>query len=224
VPDSKISALTALSGANLADGDEMPVVDVSDTTMAATGTNKYTTLADLWTYISARETVRGSSVTTPGAGFAADTYVAGSGLLIPNGRLKAQTIYRCTFDVSKTAAGVATPIINVRIGTAGSTADASRGTHTFPAQTAVVDQGVFEVWAAFRTVGAGTAAVLQSRCRLTHGLSITGFSTSVSPVTVATSAGFDSTPNGSIIGISVNGGASAAWTITLVEAELVNLV
>lgn len=223
MPDSKITALTAITGVNLADADELPMVDVSDTTMAASGTNKFTTMADLYTYTSGRQMVAGASVTTPGAGFAADTYLAGSGLLIPNGRLKAQTLYRCTFDVSKTAAGVATPIINVRIGTGGAVTDASRGTHTFPAQTAVVDQGMFELWAAFRTVGAATAAVLQSRSRLTHALSVTGLSTSVTPVTVATSAGFDSTPNGSIIGLSVNGGASAAWTITLVEAELVNL-
>jgi hypothetical protein len=39
MPDTKITALTALLGADLAAGDLFPVVDVSDTTMAATGTN-----------------------------------------------------------------------------------------------------------------------------------------------------------------------------------------
>jgi hypothetical protein len=43
----KISDLTAITGANLASTDEIEVVDVSDTTMASTGTNKQTTLADL---------------------------------------------------------------------------------------------------------------------------------------------------------------------------------
>ncbi len=38
--DTKISALTALTGANLAVGDLITLVDVSDTTMAASGTNK----------------------------------------------------------------------------------------------------------------------------------------------------------------------------------------
>jgi hypothetical protein len=42
-----ISDLTAITGANLDSTDELEVVDVSDTTMAATGTNKSTTLADL---------------------------------------------------------------------------------------------------------------------------------------------------------------------------------
>ncbi len=75
----------------------------------------------------------------------------------------------------------------------------------------------------FRTVGSGTSAVLASRCSLTHSLSITGLSTSVSPITTATSGGFDSTVAASIIGLSLNGGTSAAFTITLVEAELFNL-
>jgi hypothetical protein len=221
--DAKVSALTALSGVNIADGDLFPMVDLSDTTMAASGTDKSTTANDIATAVKARALVAAASVSTPGAGFAADTYLAGSGLLIPNNHLQAQTIYKCRFDVSKTGAGVATPILNLRIGTAGSTADTSRGTHTFPAQTAVVDQGMFELWAAFRTVGSGTAAVVQSRARLTHALSITGLSTSVTPITVATSGGFDSTVAASIIGVSLNGGTSAAFTITLVEAELINL-
>lgn len=45
--DTKISALTQLTGAgSAADGDELVVVDKSDTTMAATGTNKRITVAD----------------------------------------------------------------------------------------------------------------------------------------------------------------------------------
>jgi hypothetical protein len=45
--DSKISALTAITGANVADNDLFPTVDVSDTTMAATGTTKIITAAEL---------------------------------------------------------------------------------------------------------------------------------------------------------------------------------
>lgn len=43
----KYTDLTAITGANLAAGDLAAVVDVSDTTMAASGTNKKTTMADL---------------------------------------------------------------------------------------------------------------------------------------------------------------------------------
>jgi hypothetical protein len=136
--DAKVSALTALSGVNIADGDLFPMVDLSDTTMAASGTDKSTTANDIATAVKARALVAAASVSTPGAGF-------------------------------------------------------------------------------------GTAAVVQSRARLTHALSITGLSTSVTPITVATSGGFDSTVAASIIGVSLNGGTSAAFTITLVEAELINL-
>jgi len=45
--DTKISALTAQTGANSAAGDLIPVVDVSDTTMAASGTTKKITLTEL---------------------------------------------------------------------------------------------------------------------------------------------------------------------------------
>lgn len=47
--DTKISDLTALTGAGSASTDLATVVDVSDTTMAASGTNKKMTLAELAT-------------------------------------------------------------------------------------------------------------------------------------------------------------------------------
>lgn len=47
---SKISALAALTGANTAPGDLFTLVDVSDTSMAATGTNKYQTRQEMQTY------------------------------------------------------------------------------------------------------------------------------------------------------------------------------
>lgn len=48
--DKKITELTALTGANVAVGDEFVLVDISDTTMAATGTDKNITSAEvrLW--------------------------------------------------------------------------------------------------------------------------------------------------------------------------------
>lgn len=45
--DTKITALGALTGANSADADVLPVVDVSDTSMAGSGTTKYMTIAEL---------------------------------------------------------------------------------------------------------------------------------------------------------------------------------
>jgi hypothetical protein len=222
--DTKITDLTAITGANLATGDELVVVDISDTTMAASGTNKSTTLADIKTHLGLPAAVYNASVTAQ-AGFSSDTYLTGSNIAIPSGRLKATTIYRCTFNVVKTNAGTATPILNIRFGTAGTTSDTSRGQHTFTAGTAAADEGVWDVWAVFRTVGSGTTAVLQSLSRITHKLSVTGITGTgaTSEAEIATSGGFDSTVASSIIGCSVNGGTSASWTVSLVAAELINL-
>lgn len=162
------------------------------------------------------------SVTTPGAGFSSDTYLVGSSIAIPSGYPHVGAMYRLTFDVSKTAAGTAAPVVTIRYGTAGTTADTARLTFTFTAGTAAADTGKFEIDALFRTVGSGTSAVLQGAGRLTHGADITGLSTLVAEQLQVTSGGFDSTVASSIIGASVNGGASAAWTIALVRAEFVS--
>ena len=125
------------------------------------------------------------------------------------------------FQASKTNAGTAAPAINVRFGTAGAIGDTARCTLTFSAQTAAVDTGSFEVWVTFRTIGA--SAVMQCVGQRLHGLSVTGFGNLVSETQSVTSGTFDSSVANSIIGVSVNGGASAAWTIPLVQAELENL-
>ncbi len=156
------------------------------------------------------------------AGFATDTYLAGSGLLLPTGLIRAGTNLYWDFDAVKTLAGVAAPTVIIRIGTAGAIGDTARVTFTFSAQTAVVDRAIFRIWANFRSVGAGTAAVVAGIASLHHQLAVTGFNT-VQPAglqTLAvTSAGFDSTPAASYAGLSVNGGASAAWTVTVVQAQ-----
>jgi len=167
------------------------------------------------------------SVTTPASTFNADTYLVGSSIAIPSVGMQAGTRYHLIFQVSKTAAGTLAPTLTVRFGTGGSTSDTSRCAMTFAVQTAVIDTGTFDVWATFRTVGAGTA-VIQCVGQLRHA----GTSGSANAVglggtfiqTVATTGGaFDSTVANSIIGTSVNGNTNAVWTITLVQAELTNL-
>ncbi len=168
-------------------------------------------------------TVYNQSTGSQGAGFAADTYVTGSSVAIPATGLRVGTRYHMIFEASKTAAGTAAPVLIVRFGTNGSTLDTAQCTITFSAQTAATDTGTFEVWATFRTIGAGTSAVLQCVGQRRHGASVTGFGNLVSQTIPVTSGGFDSTVGSSIIGTSANGGASAAWTLTLVQAELENL-
>lgn len=161
------------------------------------------------------------SVAAQGPGFAADTYLTGSLIAIPTTGMQAGTRYHMIFEASKTAAGAATPILYVRFGTAGAVGDTARCTLTWTAQTAATDTGTFELWVTFRVVGA--SAVMQCVGQRRHGASITGFGTLVAETKVVTSAAFDSTVANSKIGVSVNGGTSAAWTVTLQQAELTNL-
>lgn len=203
--DTKISALTNYT--TPIGADIIPIVDTVNST------TKGITMANLHS-IFANQSV---SSQTP---FSSDTYLTGSNVSIPSGAPYVGTIYRMTFDVVKTAAGTATPIITIRIGTAGTTADTARLTFTFAAGTAAVDTGRFEVEALFRTVGATTTAVLQGRANLVNNLTTTGISNAVKALQV-TSSGFDSTVASSIIGASYNGGASAAHTVQLVRAELI---
>lgn len=154
-------------------------------------------------------------------GYAADTYLFGSSLALGAvSPLRIGSRYRCRFDVTKTAAGVAAPQLILRYGTLGTVVDAAICTFNFNIQTAVIDNGEFTIEALFRVIGG--AAVIKAWATLRHNLAATGLG-SVNPAgwqqVLVLSAGFNSAVANSIIGLSVNGGAAAAWTTTLVEAE-----
>jgi hypothetical protein len=153
-----------------------------------------------------------AAVASQGAGFATDTYVTNSGLILPSFSMQAGMVFKWELAVSKTAAGVATPIYQVRIGAAQTTADTSRLSMTGPAQTAVVDEGILSIMVTCRNVGA--AAILQGIASWEHEAAVAaGFGGNVQ----ATSAGFDNTAlGGQFVGLSINGGASAAWTVAQV--------
>ncbi|WP_395689354.1 DUF2793 domain-containing protein [Aestuariivirga sp.] len=165
----------------------------------------------------------GQSLSSQGPGFATDTYLAGSGLVIPAGRLRAGTRYILAFDASKSAAGLAAPIVSLRFGSTQSVADALLAQLAFPAQTAAADDGRFLLEVTFRSVGPGTAAVVQAVASLVHSMASGGLASSPGPVRRATSAGFNSTLANAVLGVSVNAGAGAAWTVSLVQAQLENL-
>jgi hypothetical protein len=163
------------------------------------------------------------STATVAAGYAVDTYLAGTKVLIAKALPQAGTSYYATFDMVKTGAGTAAPVLVLRIGTLGTVADAAILTFTFGVGTAVIDSAVVEVWAHYRTVGA--AAVLVGLCRLTHALAATGLTTtgaSGNAQLAVVSAGFDSTIAAQSIGLSFNGGASFSGTNTIAEAQMIN--
>ena len=78
---------------------------------------------------------------------------------------------------TKTAAGVAAATFNWKTGPAGTTADTTRATHTLAAQTAVVDDGLFEISAVLRALGA--SAVIESTLRMEHTGASVGMDNSI---------------------------------------------
>jgi len=125
---------------------------------------------------------------------ATDTYITGSAITLPTTRLIAGSMYRLRIHASKTAAG-----------TAAQTATANAGT-------------IIELLVNFRAVGSGTTGIIQAGVAFAGGA---GFPTAGA---TGTSAGFDTTPANSKIGVSVNTGTSAAWTFTIVQADLLNFI
>ena len=153
---------------------------------------------------------------------AADTYLTGSVLAVDS-HLKAGSIMRWSLIASKTAAGTAVPTWNIRFGTNGSLSDAARITWTGATQTAAVDNAWMNVVAVVRSTGA--SGVVQGGYRLGHRNGTIGFcNDEPGDAKSALSTGFDLTPSGLQVGLSVNPGASAVWTFQVISAELLNVI
>lgn len=152
---------------------------------------------------------------------AADTYLTGSNVTI-GARQKAGTVIRWRFAMTKTAAGTATPVFSVRLGTNGSTADTARLTYTGVAQTAATDTGFVDVSVIVRSISA--TGTVQGALIFQHAGTTTGFANAAQPQPFQSVSGtFDNTAAGTIIGVSCNPGASGVWTFQLVHVEASNL-
>jgi hypothetical protein len=150
---------------------------------------------------------------------ASDTYVTDSGILVPSSGIQTRTLVRYWLSLSKTGAGLAAPVWNVRIGTLGTTGDTARWTHTGVAQTAVAETGAYVLSLTFRNAGAACTIAGTLECVRTGGTAATGLASV--PVAQVTSAAFDSSwVSGQIIGLSINAGASSAWTITQCHVDM----
>jgi len=209
VPDTKPSAFPSLTLPSAAT-DQYIVIPSG-------GTASKITLAGLQQSLGAG--YRNGSTATVSAGYASDTYLAGSAVTVPAGAWKVGTIYQCGFDMVKTAAGSAAFTITIRIGTLGTTGDTSVYTIPWGAGTAAIDTGWFEVYIAFRTVGAGATIAAVGTCA--HHLAATGLvSTGASGngiIAQGVGGSFSST-TATILGLSVNGGASFSGTNTTVQS------
>jgi hypothetical protein len=188
-------------------------------TLAPDDTLQYTD-ENGWTKLSNLAGLILNSATADLALNSADTYITGSALQFPAVRpLKVGTRLRWMIAVTKTGAGVATPIVNVRFGTNGSTADTARITFTGAAQTGVVDEGMLVIELTVRGP-IGASCVVQCSMRMLHNTAAaTGLWGAITPVLKATSAAFDCTTANIIAGISINPGASGVWTVTQCDAD-----
>lgn len=204
--DTKTSALTNYT--TPIGADIFPIVDTTNSLLKGATAQ---TLHAVYT----NRSVSSQSLST------SDVYLTGSNITIPSGAPYVGSIYHLVFDVAKTA-GTGAPVITIRFGTGGSTSDTSRCSFTFGIGTSVADTAVYDIFCAFRTVGASTAAVIQGNAALTCNLPTTGFGGTTSIKAVQTTGGgFDSTVANSIIGASYNGGTAFAGTVQLVRAELI---
>jgi hypothetical protein len=198
---------------------------MSTETYAAPGSLGNISLSDgtNWTSYAAAPTF---SQNTPAQSITAatDTYITNSGLSVPS-TLRVGTRFRWYINVTKTAAGAASPVWSFRWGTSASTADTARVTITGSAQSAAVDTKTF-VWDSIvLTTGAsGTIRVFQSglMTATSQGVPVgLGGATSTNTNWRGVSSTFDTTVGASSIGISVNTGTAAAWTINSVDTEII---
>lgn len=157
-----------------------------------------------------------------------DTYLTGSSLAVPSHLLQAGTTFKWRIGFTKSAAGTAAATFVVRVGTGGVVGDTARLTFTLPSSTAAIDAAYVCITAVLRNVGA--AGVLAGMLNLNHntpgtdvaaGAGIAGLSST--PVLQVTSAGFDTTVAGTIIGVSSNPGASGVHTHQVILGEMFNI-
>lgn len=150
------------------------------------------------------------------------TYLTGSALSIPTGKLQIGSIFRWKFNMTKTGAGTAASTIDVAVGTAGTTADTARLTFTKPAGTAVIDEGWCEVTAICRGP-LSASGIFVGQFNMIHNLSATGHAVIPCVSVNNVSSAFDVTTASLIVGVCITTGSADAITIQMVTAEADNL-
>ncbi len=160
--------------------------------------------------------------TTAMTGFNTDTYIPKSKLIIiEDDTIQEGTRMKWRLHVSKTAAGTAAPVIRIRIETAGNISDSQRCTLTFDNQTAATDEGIIDIFASF--LSSGTGAQFIAVGMLNHQNTTTGLANKSVSIVSATSTSFNTSLPNLKVGLSLDAGGSANWTLDYVEAILENL-
>lgn len=149
------------------------------------------------------------------------TYLTGSNIAFAAGSLQIGTMFRWTFDLTKTNAGSSTSTFDICFGTAGTTADTARVSFTKPAGTTVADAGQIIITCVIRgPLSASGVAV--GHFNMNHNLAATGHAVIPCVDVTTVSSAFDvTTPTN--VGVCVTTGGSDVCTTELVLAEAWNL-
>lgn len=151
---------------------------------------------------------------------ATPTYLIGSALQVPNEGLKVGALLRWTFNMTKTAAGVAASTIAVVAGQLGTVADAVVLSFAKSAGVAAIDEGTVTIEA--RVVSVSATGVVVGKFILTHSAFTGGGHIAASLPSLellVVSAGFDNTSGSLIFGLVITTGAADVITVNYVDAE-----
>lgn len=156
----------------------------------------------------------------------ATTLITDSVAVIPDSGVQIRSRFRWHVVASKTAAGTVAPVFLVKVGTAGTTADGTVLTLTFPAVgTAVAD--VLDGWIEMEIVGPLTSAcVVKGLMTLSRTLDngVTGWYTVAGMLRIiGTTATFDATVAALKASLSITLGAGYVVTIEHASVETFNL-
>lgn len=215
--DDKISALTAIASP-LVSTDVVPIV------RSGAATTTKATVQQLQDYVteSVANTLRNQSTADQSPTAATLTYLTGSQIVIPTGKLRVGTRFYWRIALSKTGVGTAASVFHVRVGTAGTTADTAVLTFTTGGGSANADQGYIDIDVTCRGP-LSSSGKFQGLFVMGHELATTGLLTKALNVLQALSANFDVTTAGLKVGLSVTSGSTIAFTFTQVNADVVNL-
>lgn len=151
-------------------------------------------------------TLSKNQATSQQTGFASDTYLTGSGIQIPSCGMQVGQIYRWLVGIQKTAAGTAAIAVTVRMGSAQTTADTSELVLTQTvAQAATAAGTLMEVIVQVRSVSATGV--------ITGILSLSANAQFGSGVQAASGTFANNAAAGLFLGLSLNGGSLASYTI-----------
>lgn len=192
----------------------------SGVTAAFVDTDKYLKSKDDAGFVRSLLTNFSTALQSPAA--TTRTYITGSKITIPPGKMQIGSMFRWTFNMTKDANGSAASTFDIAVGTLGTTGDTARVSFTKPAGTAAADEGFVTITAIMR--GPLTASgVMVGEFVLTHNLAATGHAVIPCVAVNTVSAGFDVTTASLFVGVCITSGTADVITIQQCTAEAWNL-